>query len=121
MQDWQNKLSEEIQNGRKAQENGKDGLARVCARRAAGWAIRESLKAENVSLNNPSAFEYIKYLSAQTNNSVEVQKALKHLKLRVEKDAHDEDSYWPLPEVDLIDEAKWLIKELLDFTILPTS
>ena len=42
--DKKDRIIKELQNAYKAQQENKDGLARVCARRAAGWAIQIKLK-----------------------------------------------------------------------------
>lgn len=96
-----------------ARAEGNEGRARVCARRAAGWAIREKLASEGVNLDTPSAFDYIKYLHQNGDNSPHLTTILEHLQQKVVKDSVEEDSYWPLPEVDLLGEACWLCEEFL--------
>ena len=71
------------------------------------------LKRDGVELNTPSAFDFIKYYAEQNNLDEKVESILEHLQLKVKKDNVDEDSYWPLPEVDLVSEAIWLVEELL--------
>ena len=43
-QDWQTKFETEIVYGEQALKKGKQGMARVCARRAAGIVVTEYLK-----------------------------------------------------------------------------
>jgi len=117
MDTWQEKITNDMQKGRKAQEEGKHGLARVCARRAAGWAIQENLARNGIDLSTRSAFEYIQYQASQSGNPPRLQQSLEYMMRKMEKDSLEEDAYWPLPEVDLLSEAEWLIKELLDFNI----
>ncbi len=107
------KIFQELRQAYRARAAGKLGLARVCARRAAGWAIRSHLNARGVDLGTPSAFEYIKHLRAAPDNPPNIQKVLDYLTQRVAKENMDEDSFWPFPEVDLVQEAHWLVEELL--------
>ena len=107
------KIEKELKHAVQAQSNGKDGLARVCSRRAAGWAIQLKLRRDGVELNTPSAFDFIKYYSGKENLDQRVHDVLANLQLKVKKDNLDEDSYWPLPKVDLVSEANWLVDELL--------
>ena len=112
----QETLTNEIKSAVAAREAGNEGKARVCARRAVGWAIKEYLREQNETLVTSSAYEFIKYLRNQPDTRADMRQVLDHFLQRVEKDSPDEDSYWPL-EVDLIDEAKWVITKLLGFEI----
>ncbi len=106
-------ILKELRQAYAARAAGKHGLARVCARRAAGWAIRDHLNTKGVDLKTPSAFEYIKHLQAAPGNPPNIQKVLEYLTQRVAKESLEEDSFWPFPEVDLVQEAHWLVEELL--------
>lgn len=106
------KIKQELQNAYHAQAQGNPGRARVCARRAAGWAIQINLNRQGIDLSTPSAFDYIKYLHQQENPE-EIQKTLEHLQVKVAKDSLEEESYWPLPDIDLIEEARWLAEQML--------
>lgn len=111
------KIIKELDAASQAQADGKLGMARVCARRAAGWAIQVKLNEQGIILNTRSAFDYIKYYSAQENLEQRISKILEYLQIKVIKDSEDEDSYWPLPGIDLISEAHWLVEKLLGLTI----
>jgi hypothetical protein len=112
-----NKITQELQQAYAAQSRGKAGRARVCARRAAGWAIEEHLRRRGMILDTPSALDHINYLLTNQNISPEIQKVLQHLIQRVAKDSPEEDSYWPLPDVNLVEESHWLAEELLGISI----
>ena len=75
------------------------------------------LNEQGVNLNTPSAFDYIKYYSNQENLELRISKILEYLQIKVKKDSLEEESYWPLPEIDLISEAHWLVEELLGLNI----
>lgn len=111
--DWKERLIRELAMAREARKHGNEGLARVCARRASGWAIQQYLLNDNVDLETPSAFEYIKHFRENAKHEPKMQAVLDHLVQRKVKDSLDGDSYWPLKDVDLIDEAEWLVHELL--------
>ena len=111
------KIINELDTAAQAQSDGKLGMARVCARRAAGWAIQVKLNEQGVTLNTPSAFDYIKYYSNQENLELRISKILEYLQIKVKKDSLEEEPYWPLPEIDLISEAHWLVEELLGLNI----
>lgn len=109
-------IHQELERAYAAQADGRDGLARVCARRAAGWAIAIHLQRKGIDLDTPSAFEAIQYLAAQSGNPPEIQSVLEHLVQKVAKDSLESDSYWPLSDVDLVEEAHWLCEHVLTTT-----
>ena len=112
----QETLTNEIKSAVAARAAGNEGKARVCARRAVGWAIKEYLREQNETLVTSSAYEFIKYLRNQPDTRANMREVLDHFLQRVEKDAPEEDAYFPL-EVDLIDEARWIIAKLLGFEL----
>lgn len=111
------KITREIQHAYEAKAKGKEGLARVCARRASGWAIQKHLETNSISLNTPSVLDHIAYLLKQSNTKPEVKKILNHMMQKVEKTSVEGDSYWPLSDVNLVEEAHWLVEELLGISI----
>ena len=110
---FQSKLASELATARRARANGNEGMARVCARRIAGWAIQEHLRLRGVDLNTPSVLDYIRHFQLQIENSVQMQSVLAHMVQPKQRDSLEEDSYWPLQSVDLLAEACWLAGELL--------
>jgi len=55
MNDWKDKLEIEFERAETARSSGNEGQARVCARRAAGIAIREYYARRGQSVHTPSA------------------------------------------------------------------
>lgn len=106
-------IQEEIEAAKQAAAVGNEGMARVCARRAAGWAIQIHLHQQGIDLNTPSAFEYIKYYGQLEEISEEHKKILSYLQTRVEKESLDADSFWPLPDIDLVEQAENFVKQLI--------
>ena len=111
------RIQQELINAYKARENGNEGRARVCARRAAGWAIQAYLETIGIDLNTPSALDHIKYLAHQGETTPEILEALNYLTLKVAKNSPEEDSYWPVSEVDLLEKAHWLVEKMLECKI----
>jgi hypothetical protein len=111
------KITIELQKAFDAQRSGKEGLARVCARRAAGWAIKEYIRAKGIKLDTPGALDHIKYFHNQEDTKKDIRKILLHMTQKMVKDSLEEDSYWPLPDVNLVEEAHWLVENLMGISI----
>ena len=62
----------------------------------------------------------MKYLAAKKNLSPRIYKALHRLTIKLEKDSLEEEAYYPIEDVDLVQEAHWLAEELLQ-TKIPLS
>lgn len=107
------KITQELKLAAQSQVKGNEGKARVCARRAAGWAIMEHLQQQGISLGNNNALDHIKYFAAQAGHSPQIAAVLHHLLVKLEKDSRESDAYYPIQGVDLVREAQWLVEELL--------
>jgi len=108
------KIKKELLDGLNSQTIGNEGRARVCARRAAGWAIQEHLEQQGKPIPTTIALELIKYFATLKSHSEQVSQILHHLLLRVEKDSFKDEAYYPIEGVDLVAEAHWLVQELLE-------
>lgn len=107
------KISQELKLARQAESEGNQGKARVCARRAAGWAIQEHLSRQGTSLGSNNALDHIKYFSTQEGLPQPMYAVLHHLTVKLEKDSLESDAYYPIEGVDLMSEAQWLAENLL--------
>ena len=107
MSDWQAKLEKEFDMAEKARANKNEGQARVCARRAAGIAIREYLTRRGTPQKNFSAVDLLNLIKDDPLLSTDLKLIIDHLTLRV-----TEEFKLPL-DVDLVAEAKKLCDELL--------
>jgi hypothetical protein len=96
----------EIDRAKTARENQLEGRARVCSRRAAGYAIRAYLEERGVDTPDISALALIRQLDNQTCVQSQVKVVTEHLLMRV-----DEDFKLPV-EADLIAGATWLVDYL---------
>ena len=104
---WKPKYYHEIQRAIQARTEGNEGMARVCARRAAGEVIGEYFQRNQLSLPT-SALNAVKALSQSDRVSPRVREIATHFVWQITTDH-------TLPEnVDLLAEAQWLAKELLD-------
>jgi hypothetical protein len=112
-------ITAELSGGYRAQAAGNLGRARVCARRAAGWAIQAHLDSVGGHPVTANALDNIKYFATTPDLPDKIAEVLRHLTLKVVKDSFEEDSYYPLADVDLVAEAHWLAEELLGVTLDP--
>jgi hypothetical protein len=108
------KIAGELANGAAARQGGLEGRARVCARRAAGAAIREYLDLRGLRAPGSSAYDLLAYLQElagvpggiPAEISQGVRQAAEKLLARVDED-------YSLPgDVDLLAEAAWLAETL---------
>ncbi len=107
MNNWQEELRWEFERAEQARAKHNEGQARVCARRAAGIAIRESLARRGTRPPSKSAYDLLNLLKEDPLLTADVKLAIDHLTLRVTEE-------FKLPvETDLITEARLLCKWLL--------
>jgi HEPN domain-containing protein len=107
MTDWKKQLELEFQRAEDARTSGNEGQARVCARRAAGIAIREHYARRGQTVRTPSAYDLLQLLASEPQLSPELKQAAGYLTLRVTEE-------FKLPvAVDLVEEAHKLCEGLL--------
>ena len=106
--EWKTHYDAELKQAKQARASGNEGMARVCARRAAGIVAGEYLRRKNLPDLGPSAIDRLNYISTMPGLSAANREITEHLLLRVTKDHN-------LPiDVDLIDEARKLALNLLE-------
>jgi len=94
-----------------ARTRGNEGMARVCARRAAGWTVQAYLEGKGIDLQTTSVIKHIQYLLAQEFLNSRDRTILQHMLVAKQRVDLESDSYFPL-EVDLVAEARQLITAL---------
>lgn len=100
------KIQDELARGSAARAAGNEGQARVCARRAAGAAVRAYFEQQGIPAPGPSAYDLLAGLQAMPEISEGVRQSVDHLLTRV-------DEKYALPiEADLLADARWLANEL---------
>ncbi len=107
MSDLNSDLQNEFERAASARSKGNEGQARVCARRAAGIAIREYLTRQGTRPPSLSAYDLLNLLKEDLRLSPDLKLIADHLTLRV-----TEEFKLPL-EVDLVAEARILCQGLL--------
>jgi HEPN domain-containing protein len=100
-------IEKEFELAEQARAKGNEGQARVCARRAAGIAIREYLTQNGTPPRSASAYDLLNLLKDDPLLSPDLRLVADHLTLRV-----TEEFKLPL-DTDLIAEARTLCDELL--------
>ena len=96
-------IEKELANAENARQNENEGMARVCARRAAGLAAQDFLFRQGVQLRRGSAYDALKLLVSYPGLEPHLQAAAAHLTATVSQE-------FTLPEeIDLIADAKNLI------------
>ena len=107
MTGWYEQLKKEFDVAEKARARGNEGQARVCARRAAGIAIREYLTRKGIRPPSTNAVDLLNLLRDDPLLSPDLKLIADHLTLRVTEE-------FKLPvDADLVAEAKRLCEELL--------
>jgi hypothetical protein len=106
--EWETDFNSEIQQAEAARTAGNEGMARVCARRAAGVVIGEYIQRSGLPDPGPGAYERIQYVADMPGVPPQARRVAAHLLTRVTPEH-------TLPiEVDLIAEARWLKEILLE-------
>ena len=107
MNNLKDEIQREFERAAQARARGNEGQARVCARRAAGLAIREYLTRKGVRPPSASAMDLLTLLRDDPRLSPDLKPVIDHLTVRVTEE-------FKLPvEADLVAEAKRLCEALL--------
>lgn len=103
---WQTDIEAEFEKAEQARARGNEGQARVCARRAAGIAIREYLTRRGIRPPSTSAYDLLNMLKEDASLSPDLKLIADHLTLRVTEE-------FKLPvDADLVAEARRFCKTL---------
>lgn len=101
-------IDRELTNAAQARAKGNEGQARVCARRAAGIAIRDYLNRHGRRPASASAYDLLNLIKEDPLLPPDLKRVADHLTLRVTEE-------FKLPvEADLITEARSLCDWLLN-------
>ncbi|GAB4499853.1 MAG: hypothetical protein OHK003_17460 [Anaerolineales bacterium] len=107
MNNLEHQIQYEFEQALQARANGNEGQARVCARRAAGIAIRDYFARKGIRPPSRSAHDLLHLIKEETPLPLNLKLVADHLTLRVTEE-------FKLPiEADLIAEAKSLCDWLL--------
>ena len=106
--DWHKDIEAELEKAGQARARGNEGQARVCARRAAGIAIREYLTRRGIRPPSTSAYDLLNLIKDDPLLSPDLKLIANHLIMRV-----TEEFKLPL-DADLVAEAKEFCDSLLN-------
>ncbi len=107
MSDWKQAFEEELRLGEADRAAGKEGRARVRARRAAGHLVGEYLRRRGWPDPGPNALDRMRYLQNQPDLPEEAYRLLAHLTMKVDV------NYQLPPGVDLLADVRRLAQVLL--------
>ncbi len=109
--EWQERVERELERADAARARGNEGMARVCARRAAGWAAEAYLTRHGVGLASPNVLEHMRRLIEVGGLRLDIHVKLEHLLTPKQKGEEGAESYFPA-DIDLVTEARELISAL---------
>ena len=108
MSDWKSEIQAEFERAAQARQRKNEGQARVCARRAAGIAVREYLARRGVRPPSTSAYDLLNLVKEDPLLSPDLRQIADHLTVRVTEE-------FKLPmDVDLLQEAREFCDRLLE-------
>jgi len=107
MADWQSEIQAEFDRAVQARQRNNEGQARVCARRAAGIAVREYLSRRGVRPPSTSAYDLLNLVKEDPLLPSDLKQIAEHLTVRVTEE-------FKLPvDVDLVAESRVFCDRLL--------
>jgi hypothetical protein len=107
MADWQSEIQAEFERAAQSRQRNNEGQARVCARRAAGIAVREYLSRRGIRPPSTSAYDLLNLVRDDPLLAPDLRQIAEHLTVRVTEEFH-------LPvDVDLVAEAREFCDRLL--------
>ena len=107
MADWQSEIQAEFDRAAQARQRNNEGQARVCARRAAGIAVREYLSRRGIRPPSTSAYDLLNLVKEDPLLPTDLKQIAEHLTVRVTEE-------FKLPiNVDLVAEAREFCDRLL--------
>lgn len=99
---WLFDYERELGRGRKARSEGNEGMARVCARRAAGIVVRAYYDQQGKALPGSNIMRHLKTLYESDDEPQPVRDVCRHFTLQI-----TEEHVLP-GDVDLIEDVQWL-------------
>ena len=108
MANWEPEIQAEFERAFQARQRDNEGQARVCARRAAGIAVREYLSRRGIRPISTSAYDLLNLVKEDPHLSPGLKQIAEHLTVRV-----TEEFILPM-KVDLVAEAKEFCDKLLE-------
>lgn len=104
---WYSEYQTELTNGVNARARGNEGMARVCARRAAGLVVREYLIRNKIPARSQSVLVRLRMIRDDPGQPDRIRKTAGHFLSNITPDHVLPDN------IDLLKEVKWLYQQLL--------
>jgi hypothetical protein len=101
-------IRHEMEHAAASRMGGNEGRARVCARRAAGWAVNHLRQSNNDAAKPGNAYEALRWLQDQTMIEESVRRAAQRLTTRLTP-----EHKMPYSE-DPLQDAEWVIKHIFN-------
>src|SRR3972149_4027765 len=92
---WRQRVERELTRAKAARTKGNEGRARVCARRAAGWAGEAYLQQSGLRLPTPSVLDQMRYLLTLSGIKPRQIEILQHLLTVKRKNNLNTNSFFP--------------------------
>lgn len=105
---WKARFDSEISMAEAARNEGNEGRARVCARRAIGIVIEAYLHQQDQAIPGSSVQERINYVLTVPEMSTDIREVASHFLVKV-----NPDHTLPI-DADLIADARWLAQKLME-------
>lgn len=106
--EWKKLTVEELNHAENSQEQGNEGRARVCARRAAGHVAGEYLQRNGMKVDSMNSLNRLKAMLSRTELSQDTKSIIEHFLIHTTTEHN-------LPiEADLIEDVRFLALELLN-------
>lgn len=100
-------ITAELEAAVRFRKEGNEGRARVCARRAAGWAVGWYVEKYQLAETHSNALEHLRWLANYPHADSRLNEAARRLVTKLKPDGS-------LPfEYDLLDEAHLIIESYL--------
>jgi hypothetical protein len=108
MADWKSQIQVELEQAAQARQRNNEGQARVCARRAAGIAVREYLARHGIRPPSTSAYDLLNLIQEDPLLPSDLKQIAEHLTMRVTGE-------FTLPvDANLLAEARQFCDRLLE-------
>jgi hypothetical protein len=103
-------IAGELEAAQRAREQGNEGKARVCARRAAGWAVGRAFKGFIGESTMPNAYLLLGWLAVHEGATSELRSAARRLTAHI-----SEDHELPHPQ-DPLQDARLIVESLINLS-----
>lgn len=105
--DRRGQIAEELEAALRARRGGNEGKARVCARRAAGWAVGYAFEDTFAGKPTANAYLLLQWLADHQGAAPDLRSAADRLTARI-----DEEHELPYPE-DPLEDANLIVERLM--------